>query len=149
MTSAEETAVDAARAAEAAEESVVEAKAAAAVSAEATEKSAEKGKHAVWSNHIAENQKMEKQAATPEEAAGDPAVAGEAAVDLVEAAEAEEADEAEEAAFSVGDAWKQMWWWVNKEWADYDTECEQNMLIDFEQVGGSWTAKYWMVVAET
>ena len=68
--------MDAARAAVTAEESVVAAKAAAAVSAKATEKSTEKGIHAVWSDHIAEKQTIEKQAATTEEAAGDPAIAG-------------------------------------------------------------------------
>jgi len=81
-TSAEEIVVDAARAAGAAEESVVEEKAAAAVSAEAEEKSTEKGTHAVWSDHIAENQYVERQAAIAEEAVGDPSVAGGAAVDL-------------------------------------------------------------------
>ena len=88
---------------------------------------------------------MAKMAAAVEEATGDPAVAGEAAVDSVEATEAEEADEAEEAAFSVGDAWKQMWWWVNKEWAAEERECEQNMLIDFrwEAVAQRSTGWWW------
>ena len=81
MTSAEEAAVDAAGATEAAEESMVAARAIAAVSVAvaamsvgAAENSAEGENHAVWSDHIAENQKMEKQAATSEGAAGDPAV---------------------------------------------------------------------------
>ena len=62
---------------EAAEESMVAAGAvaavsvaAAAVSAEATDKSAEGENHAVWSDHIAENQKMEKQAAKQRERQG-------------------------------------------------------------------------------
>ena len=62
------------------------AKAATAVIAEATEKPAEKGNHAVWPDHIAENQKMEKQAVTTittEGAAGAPTIAGGAAVGLV------------------------------------------------------------------
>ena len=62
--------MDATGAAETAEDSVVAAKAAATVSAEATETSAEKGNHAVWSDHIAENQKMEKQAAKQRERQG-------------------------------------------------------------------------------
>ena len=123
VTSAEETAVDAARAAEAAEESVVEAKAAAAVSAEATEKSAEKGKHAVWSNHIAENQKMEKQAATPEEAAGDPAVAGEAVVDLVDAAGMKKAAQHWKTSIMV----EALDWW----WAVVDSRKQQQKATDW------------------
>ena len=93
ISSAEETVVDAAGAAEAAEESVVEAKAAcaAAVSAKAAEKSAEKGKHAVWSDHIAEKPNVEREAAVAEEAAGDPAMAEEAAVDSMEATKMEKA----------------------------------------------------------
>ena len=45
--------------------------------------------------------------------------------------------EEKEAAEAVSMAWKQMWWWVKKEWADDEKECEQNMLIDFrwEAVG--------------
>jgi hypothetical protein len=149
MTSAEEAAVDAAGAAEAAEESMVAAGAvaavsvaAAAVSAEATDKSAQGENHAVWSDHIAENKKMAKMAATIEEATGDPAVAGEAAVGLVEAAEAVSM---EKAALSVGGVWEHMWWWVNKEWAEAETEAEQNMLIDFrwEAVGQRSTGWWW------
>ena len=143
MTSAEEAAVDAAGATEAAGESMVAAGAvaavsvaAAAVSAEATDKSAEGENHAVWSDHIAENKKMAKMAAAIEEATGDPAVAGEAAMDLVEAAEAVSM---EKAALSV------MWWWVNKEEAEAETEAEQNMLIDFrwEAVGQRSTGWWW------
>ena len=74
------------------------------------------------------------------------AVAGEAAVDLVEAADGEAAVDLEkEAAEAVSMAWKQMWWWVKKEWADYEKECEQNMLIDFrwEAVGQRSTGWWW------
>ena len=82
---------------------------------------------------------MVKQAATAEEAAGDPAIVGETTVDSVEATEAEEA------ALIVGVAWEQMWWWVDKEWAEAETEAEQNMLIDFrwEAVGQRSTGWWW------
>ena len=52
--------MDAARAAETAEESVVAAKVAAAVGAEASNKSAEKRIHVVWSDHIVQRNKKMK-----------------------------------------------------------------------------------------
>ena len=48
--------------------------------------------------------------------------------------------EAEETALSVGVAWEQMWWWVDKEWAEAETKAKQNMLID--SYDGGWVGLY-------
>ena len=50
-----------------------------------------------------------------------------------------------EGSTQCGCAWEQMWWWVNKEWAEAETEAEQNMLIDFrwEAVGQRSTGWWW------
>ena len=97
------------------------------MSAEATEKSPGKGNHAVWSDRIAENQKMEKQAATTEEASGDPAIAGGAAVDSVEAAGMEKAVQHWEIGSMVGAV---DWWWTVMD-DKYDR-------LEVRQIGEIW-----------
>ena len=97
------------------------------MSAEAEEKSAEKGKHVVWSDHIAENQYVERQAAIAEDAAWDPSVAGEAAVDLVGAAGVGKAAQH----WKAGSMLEAVNWW----WAVVEDRYDK---LEVRQIGDVW-----------